>query len=79
MADVRINLPSLNKDVLVSVPDGGDLKESFNEAAGFIRSLEAQNKIRDFEQGVNPQGATHEVTKDKHGNYRLNRIRFSGL
>ena len=79
MADVRINLKSLNKDVLVSVPDDGDLKESFNEAASYIRTLEANNQIRDFERGVNPQGATHEVTKDRHGNYRLNRIRFSGL
>lgn len=79
MAEVRINLKSLNKDVLVTVPDDGDLKQSFNEAASFIRSLEARNKIRDFEQGVNPEGATHEVTRDKHGNYRLNRIRFNGL
>ena len=78
MTDVRVYLNTLNKDVLVSVPDGGDLKEAFNEASHFVRTLEANGKIRDREAGVNPSGATHEVVKEK-GEYRLRRFRFSGV
>jgi len=77
MADVKVTLSSFKKDVLVSVPDGGDLKESFNEASSFVRSLEANGKIRDREAGVNPRGATHEIVREKAGEYRLRRFRFS--
>ena len=77
MADVKINLSSLGKDVLVTIPDGGVVKENFNEAASFVRGLEARHQIRDLEKGVNPRGATHEVVKEK-GEYRLKRFRFSG-
>jgi hypothetical protein len=76
MTDLKIKLSSLKKDVLVSVPDGGDPKEAFNEAAHFVRSLEANNMIRDREAGVEPPRATHEVVKEK-GAYRLRRFRFS--
>lgn len=76
MAEVRVPLPSFRKEVLVKIPDTGDLKENFNEAASYVRMLEESNKIRDFEQGINPPGATHEIVKDKKGNYRLNRFRF---
>ena len=77
MTDVKIHLSSLDKDVLVSVPAVGDLKEAFNEAASFVHGLEARGQIRDLEKGVNPKGATHEVVKEKNG-YRLQRFRFSG-
>lgn len=77
MADVKVTLPSFKKDVLVSVPDGGDLKEAFNEASSFVRGLEANGKIRDREAGVNPRGATHEIVKERGGEYRLRRFRFS--
>lgn len=76
MIDVTINLASLKKDVLASVPDDGDVTTAFNEAASFVHGLEARNKIRDLEQGVNPKGATHEVVKESDG-YRLRRFRFS--
>ena len=78
MTDVRISLTSLRKNVLVSVPDGGDLSEAFNEAAHFVKMLEANNQIRDREAGVDPKGATHEVVRDK-GEYRLRRFRFGGI
>jgi hypothetical protein len=74
--DIKLTLPTLKKDVLVAVPDGGDLKEAFNEAASFVHTLEANNQIRDREAGVNPRGATHEIVKEK-GEYRLRRFRFS--
>jgi hypothetical protein len=78
MADVRIPVHSLRKNVLVSVPDGGDMTSAFNEAAHFVQTLEANNKIRDREAGVDPKGATHEVVKEK-GEYRLRRFRFGGI
>ncbi len=74
--DVTIHLPSLKKDVLVSVPAFGDLSESFNEAAAFVRTLEANNKIRDMELGINPKDATHEVVKEEDNKYHLRRFRF---
>ena len=74
--DVSITLRNLKKDVIVSVPDGSDFKAAFNEAAQFVRTLEANDKIRDREAGVNPPGATHEVVKDGKV-YRLKRFRFS--
>jgi hypothetical protein len=74
--DVSITLRSLKKDVLISVPDGSDFTSAFNEAASFVRTLEANDKIRDREAGVNPPGATHEVIKDGK-EYRLKRFRFS--
>ena len=74
--DVSITVKSLKKDVIVSVPDGGDFKSAFNEASTFVRTLEANDKIRDREAGVNPPGATHEVVKDGK-QYRLKRFRFS--
>jgi hypothetical protein len=77
--DVRVTLKTLKKDVLVSIPDGGNLTESFNEAAHFVRTLEANNQIRDREAGVNPPGATHEVVKEGKDKYRLKRFRFSGV
>ncbi|MEZ0224551.1 MAG: hypothetical protein ACAH83_08360 [Alphaproteobacteria bacterium] len=73
--DIKITLSKLKKDVLVAVPDGGDIREAFNEAASFVRTLEANNQIRDREAGVNPGGATHEIVKEK-GDYRLRRFRF---
>lgn len=76
MADVKITLSSFNKDVVVSVPDGGDLQENFNEAASFVHGLEARAKIRDQAQGINPPGATHEII-EKNGEFRLQRFRFS--
>lgn len=77
MADLKVTLSSFKKDVLVFVPDSCDLKESFNEAAAYVRDLEANNKIRDREAGVNPRGATHEIVKEATGDYRLRRFRFS--
>lgn len=76
MIDVTVKLASLKKDVLVAVPDDGDLATAFNEASVFVKGLEANSKIRDLEQGVDPRGATHEVVKDRDG-YRLRRFRFS--
>jgi hypothetical protein len=76
MADVKINLSSLGKDVLVSVSDDGDLKENFNAAAAFVHGLEARGQICDLEKGVNPERATHEVVREK-GVYRLKRFRFA--
>lgn len=73
--DIKLTLSSFKKDVLVTVPDGGDMKEAFNEAASFVRTLEANNQIRDREAGINPRGATHEIVKEK-GDYRLRRFRF---
>lgn len=78
MTDVKITLTSLQKEVLVSIPNDGDATEAFNEAAAFVRTLEAGHKIRDPEQGINPPGATHEVVKENSGEYRLKRFRFSG-
>jgi hypothetical protein len=78
MADVRIPVHSLRKNVLVSVPDGGDMVRAFNEAAQFVRTLEANDKIRDRESGLDPKGATHEIVKEK-GEYRLRRFRFGGI
>ncbi|HYD17587.1 MAG TPA: hypothetical protein VEF76_03815 [Patescibacteria group bacterium] len=75
MTDVIIHLASFNKDVQVSVPDAGDLSENFNEAAAFVKGLEARAKIRDQELGVDPRGATHEIVR-KDGVYRLERFRF---
>ena len=77
MVDVRVLLHSLRKSVLVTVPDGGDLSEAFNEASHFVSTLEANNSIRDHEAGVDPPGATYEVVKE-NGEYRLRRFRFSG-
>jgi hypothetical protein len=77
MADMKVTLRELKKDVLVAIPDGADLATAFSEAARFVRTLEANHKIRDREAGVNPPGATHEVVKQANGNYRLQRFRFS--
>ena len=73
--DIKVNLPSFKKDVLVTVPDGGDLKEAFNEAVSFVRTLEANHQICDREAGISPRSATHEIVKEK-GDYRLRRFRF---
>jgi hypothetical protein len=78
MADAKIPLHSLHKNVLVTLPDGPGLAEAFNEASHFIGTLEANNNIRDLESGVHPPGATHEVVKEK-GEYRLRRFRFSAI
>ena len=76
MADIKITLKSFGKDVLVSSPAGVDLQEAFNEASQFVESLEAANKIRDTEQGIDPPKATHEIVRDGNGDYRLKRFRF---
>ena len=77
MADIKINLTSFDKDVLVSVPDNMDLKEVFNEVSAFVHILEKNDQIRDLEAGVNPSGATHEIVRENNGAYRLRRFRFS--
>ncbi|MEZ0262185.1 MAG: hypothetical protein ACAH80_14350 [Alphaproteobacteria bacterium] len=77
MTDMKVTLRKLKKDVIVSVPDGGDMTEAFNEASRFVRTLDHNDKIRDREAGVNPPGATHEIVKDVKGEYRLQRFRFS--
>lgn len=77
MTDMKVTLRKLKKDVVVSVPDGGDMTEAFNEASRFVRTLDFNDKIRDREAGVNPPGATHEIVKDAKGEYRLQRFRFA--
>ena len=76
MTDIKVKLLS-KKDILVSIPEGIDLKEAFNEVSSFIHTLEANRKIRDLESGVNPPGATHEIVREKDDTYRLRRLRFS--
>jgi len=63
------------------------LSERFNKAvtvnssaeAGFVKSLEIHNELRDLEAGINPKGATHEIVKDKKGHYRIKRVGFSAI
>ena len=77
--DIKVSIPAFKKDVVVSVPDGTDLKTSFNEASSFVQTLAANNQIRDKEMGINPPHATHEIVKEKNGDYRLRRFRFSAI
>jgi hypothetical protein len=76
VADIKVPVPTFDKLVTVSVPDGEDLAAAFNEASLFIQTLVANNKIRDRELNVDPKGATHEIVKDGHGGYALRRMRF---
>lgn len=77
MTEMKVTLRKLKKDVVVTVPDGGDMTEAFNEASRFVRTLDFNDKIRDREAGINPAGATHEIVKDAKGEYRLQRFRFA--
>jgi hypothetical protein len=76
MTDAKIYLSSFHKDVLVTISDEGDFKEAFNDAARFVRMLEANGQIRDAEAGIDSPRATHEIVKQEDGCYRLNRVGF---
>ena len=71
--------PDLNKNVMVQVPAGSDLTEAFNEAAHFIKTLIANNNLRDLDAGLNPPRPTHAITKGPDNHYHLQRLRFQGI
>lgn len=78
MTVIRLKLERFNKDVLVEAGfDSDDLSEVFNEVSAFVRKLEADNKIRDLENGVDPSGATHEIIRGERGAYHLRRFRMA--
>lgn len=70
MSNIKVRLSEkFNKEVLVGS----------QEEAIFVKSLDAHNKIRDKEAGINPSGATHDIVKDADGNYGIKRFRMSGF
>jgi hypothetical protein len=71
--------PDLKKNVLVQVPAGSDLTELFNEVSHFIKTLIANNNLRDLEAGLDPPRPTHAITKDADNHYHLQRLRFQGI
>jgi hypothetical protein len=74
---VQVPVPGHNKSVRLTVPtEVISLKTAFNEMTTYVAGLSEQKKIRDLEAGIDPQGATHEITKTRQGDYVLNRTRF---
>ena len=69
--------PQLNKNVMVQVPEGGDLCETFNEVSSFINSLLANNKLKDEEVGLSPKRPTHVIIKEADSHYHLRRLGFN--
>lgn len=71
--------PDLNKNVMVQVPKGGDLTETFNEVSSFISTLIANHQLKDEDAGLNPRRPTHAVIKEADNHYHLRRLRFSSF
>lgn len=69
--------PDLNKNVMVQVPQGGDLTETFNEVSSFISTLIANHQLKDEEAGLNPKHPSHAIIKEADEHYHLRRLRLS--